>query len=154
MQKAQRHGSNSSFGQNVKSIWFLSGFAIGITALSLSFGSVDHNSESLSEIKVPHQESPNFDLEITKLSNQEAMYKERLPLSISRPAERIEKTPYQRSSKSSLNGAAGPKKMKTSSHSRFSKFKSDKLASSDKKKWKATRKSKERQALRKKVASR
>lgn len=51
--------------------------------------------QNLHEIRVSKTKSLNFDSDIARLSAQEKEHRERLPLRISAPMERINKTPYR-----------------------------------------------------------
>lgn len=51
--------------------------------------------QNLHEIRVAKIKSVDFDHDIAKLSAQEKMHREALPLRISAPMERVMKSPYQ-----------------------------------------------------------
>jgi hypothetical protein len=84
------------------------GAITGFVILSIALASVPKRNritddtaiyQSLSEISVPRESSPNFDGDIQKLSNLEPRYREKLPLAqqprIKAPLRRVSKKAYQ-----------------------------------------------------------
>jgi hypothetical protein len=99
----------------MKAVWFGTGFALGLTALSLSMASVPNRAkgaitddtalyQSLSEIHLPKQGKPSFDGDIARLSALEERYHERLPVlaqhpELKGPMNRIQQQKYRYSGK-------------------------------------------------------
>ena len=85
----------------MKIMWFVSGVTAGIVSLSLSFASVptrvtDDTAiyQKLSEIRISKEAQINFDSDLSRLSQMENHYQERLP-ALRAPMKRISQQKYQ-----------------------------------------------------------
>jgi hypothetical protein len=86
----------------MKKLWiFVVSMAVGLTTLSLALGSVPSTItddtalyQKLSEIRIPKEDQPNFDIDITRLSKLEGRYAEHLP-PLSGAMARVAKQKYQ-----------------------------------------------------------
>lgn len=88
---------------------FNTGTVLGLVTLSLAWASVSKHTkvtddtalyQNLSEIRVPKAAQVNFDSDISKLSQLEVRYKEKLPdARLASPMKRISQKKYQFSGK-------------------------------------------------------
>ena len=79
---------NSKRNERLKQLlWFSGGALCGLAMLSISKASIAPNQvtddtaiyQNLSEIKVTKERAPNFDSDISRLSQMEGRYQEKLP---------------------------------------------------------------------------
>jgi hypothetical protein len=97
----------------MKKLWiFVVSLAVGLTTLSLALGSVPSKVtddtalyQNLSEIRMPKEDQPNFDIDITRLSKLEGRYAEHLP-PLSGPMARVAKQKYQYTGKKTATANA------------------------------------------------